>query len=166
MINRLAAPVAALCLAAAAPVSAQDYTFQVSGAEKTVEVEESTAVTLAFDKPFQELSIGAPDMADIATLSETLVYLLGKSVGKTTLTIIGDAQRMDLAHVEVVVYRDIAPMQGFLTSAAKGVMLARDGVTVTAAGCVASGRERAAMDSVLGEMKDWGYVVLTNVGEC
>lgn len=168
MINRMTAPLVglSLCLAAAAPVSAQDYSFQVAGAEQTVEVEVSSAVTLAFDTPFGEMSMGDPEIADLSLLSDTLVYVLGKTVGKTTMTVIRDAKQLDLTHVTVIAYRDIAPMQSFLGSAAKGVSLVRDGVTVTVSGCIVADREEGAVETIVTQLKDWGYVTLVDVGRC
>lgn len=168
MTRGFVGPVSGLILGfvAAAPAVAQNYTFSVQGAEQAIEVEVSSAVTVAFDTPFAELSMADPDVSDISSLSDKVVYVLGKKVGQTTLTVIGNAERLDLAHVTVVSYRDIVPMQGFLASSAKGVALERDGTVVRAAGCVAGPREAKAVDGVLAQLKDWGYLVLADVGEC
>ncbi|MBV6636499.1 MAG: pilus assembly protein N-terminal domain-containing protein, partial [Mameliella sp.] len=108
---------ASFAFCGAAPISAQDAGFEIIGAADTIEVKAKQAVTLAFDDAYAELSIGDPEIADISSLSGTLVYLLGKEVGETTLTVIRDRDSLDLTHMTVVVYRDIAPMQGFLEKA-------------------------------------------------
>ncbi|SNS32874.1 pilus assembly protein N-terminal domain-containing protein [Antarctobacter heliothermus] len=149
-----------------APVLAQEASFKVMGAGETVEVQAGHAVTLDFAVPFSELSIGDPDIADISTLSDKVVYLLGKTVASTTLTTISSRNPPDIGHVTVVVYRDITPMQAFLDTSAGEVALTRDGTVVTALGCVAGDRQRAALDSVLGQLDKWGYVTLADVGDC
>lgn len=157
---------ATIALCGSAPLSAQDKGFEITGAADTIEVEAKQAVTLAFDDAYGELSIGDPEIADISSLSGTLVYLLGKEVGETTLTVIRDRDSLDLTHLTVVVYRDIAPMQGFLEKAGGEVTLERSGVVVTASGCVAGDRQRQALDGVVTQLKSWGYVALVDVAGC
>lgn len=162
MFHRLA-PLAVI-LSTALPATAQDVGMTVARAAEVVEVEVSTAVTVSFADPFSELSVADPEIADISSLSDKVLYLLGKSVGVTTLTLIADAP-MDVRHVRVVVYRDTAAMQAFLSSATD-VTLARDGAVVTLAGCAGSTRARAAVDSVTAQLTAWGYVTLADVGDC
>ncbi|WP_323771656.1 pilus assembly protein N-terminal domain-containing protein [Antarctobacter sp.] len=149
-----------------APVLAQEVSFEVNRADEVVEVEASHAVTLDFAAPFSELSIGDPDISDISSLSDRSVYLLGKSVGSTTLTLITDHNPPDISHLVVVVYRDIAPMQVFLEKSVGGVALERNGVVVTALGCVADDRQQSALEGVVSQLKAWGYVTLSDVGAC
>ncbi|SMX40147.1 pilus assembly protein N-terminal domain-containing protein [Maliponia aquimaris] len=158
------APLAVL-LCAALPVAAQDAGMIVTKAKDVLEVEVSSAVTASFVDPFRELSIADPEIADIATLSDTLVYVLGKSVGVTTLTLISGTTPVDARHVRVAVYRDTAPMQAFLSSVTD-VTLARDGAVVTLAGCAGGARARAAVDGVTAQLQAWGYVILSDVGDC
>jgi len=47
------------------------------------------AVVVESDVPFAELSVANPAIADIATLSDRTIYVLGKSPGRTTLTLLG-----------------------------------------------------------------------------
>lgn len=153
-------------LAVCGPVLAQDGSYKVSAASERVEVQAGHAITLDFDQPFAELSIGDPDTADISSLSETQIYLLGKTIGSTTLTVLRDRTPMDVGHLTVMVYRDIAPMQRFLEKAAGDVALSRDGEVVMALGCVADAGQQAAMDSVLAQLSGWGYTTLADVGLC
>ncbi|MBY6113000.1 pilus assembly protein N-terminal domain-containing protein [Mameliella alba] len=155
-----------LLLAAGGAAIAQDAGFKVIAPERTVEVEVSTALALFFDKAFVELSMADPEVADIASLSDQLVYMVGKTVGMTTLTLISNAEASDLESVAVISYRDVGPMQAFLAASAKGVTLVRDGVTITVSGCLGSPREEGAVGNVVSQLKDWGYVTLSDLGRC
>jgi len=47
------------------------------------------AVVVESQEPFAELSIANPGIADISTLSDRTIYVLGKAPGRTTLTLLG-----------------------------------------------------------------------------
>jgi pilus assembly protein CpaC len=59
------------------------------------------------DTPFAELSIANPGIADISSLSDRTIYVLGKEPGRTTLTLLGADGRL-ITNVEVHVTPDIA----------------------------------------------------------
>src|SRR5262245_62292336 len=42
---------------------------------------------LRVDRPFDEVSVGSPEVADVVPLSKTLVYVLGKKPGTTNVTL-------------------------------------------------------------------------------
>ncbi len=65
------------------------------------------AVVVESDAPFAELSIANPGIADISTLSDRTIYVLGKAPGRTTLTLLGPDGRL-ITNVEVQVAPDIA----------------------------------------------------------
>ncbi len=65
------------------------------------------AVVVESDTIFAELSVANPGIADIATLSDRTIYVLGKSPGRTTLTLLGPDGRL-ITNVEVQVVPDIA----------------------------------------------------------
>ena len=65
------------------------------------------AVVVESDVPFAELSIANPSIADISTLSDRTVYVLGKSPGLTTLTLLDDAGRL-ITNVDVRVSADVS----------------------------------------------------------
>lgn len=65
------------------------------------------AVVVESDAPFTELSIANPGIADISTLSDRTIYVLGKEPGRTTLTLLGADGRL-ITNVEVHVTPDIA----------------------------------------------------------
>ena len=65
------------------------------------------AVVVESDSPFTELSIANPGIADISSLSDRTIYVLGKEPGRTTLTLLGGDGRL-ITNVEVHVTPDIA----------------------------------------------------------
>ena len=65
------------------------------------------AVVVESDVPFTELSIANPGIADISSLSDRTIYVLGKEPGRTTLTLLGADGRL-ITNVEVHVTLDIA----------------------------------------------------------
>ncbi|KQI69230.1 general secretion pathway protein [Loktanella sp. 3ANDIMAR09] len=65
------------------------------------------AIVVESDEPFTELSIANPGIADILSLSDRTIYLLGKEPGRTTMTILGVDGRL-ISNVEVQVTPDIA----------------------------------------------------------
>ncbi len=65
------------------------------------------AVVVEAENPFAELSIANPGIADISTLSDRTIYVLGKAPGRTTLTLLGPDGRL-ITNVEVQVTPDVA----------------------------------------------------------
>jgi pilus assembly protein CpaC len=159
-----------VALALSTPALAQQSSlaepYTVSRATDVIEVEVSAAVTITSATEFTELSMANPEIADLTSLSETVIYVVDKQLGKTTMTVIRGGASLSISHHSILVYRDIAPLQGFLAQAAEQVTLTRDGVMVTATGCVSESSARAAAEDVLAQMKDWGYVTLSDIGEC
>ncbi|MCB2137083.1 MAG: pilus assembly protein N-terminal domain-containing protein, partial [Rhodobacteraceae bacterium] len=65
------------------------------------------AVVVEADQPFAELSIANPGIADISTLSDRTIYVLGKAPGRTTLTLLAPDGRL-ITNVDVQVTLDVA----------------------------------------------------------
>ena len=65
------------------------------------------AVVVESDVPFSELSIANPGIADVQTLSDKSIYVLGKLPGRTTMTILGEGGKLN-ANVDVQGTPDIA----------------------------------------------------------
>ena len=87
----LAAPLA-LPLATAPSISmAESLRVVKRGTSSTLEVPMNRAVVVESDQPFAELSIANPAIADISSLSDRTIYVLGKAPGLTTLTILQPA---------------------------------------------------------------------------
>ncbi|MBC7156884.1 MAG: pilus assembly protein N-terminal domain-containing protein, partial [Rhodobacteraceae bacterium] len=107
-MNTLKAGIAGL-LIALAPAAAAAQTLRVlqGGPASSLDVPMNRAVVVESDIPFAELSIANPAIADISTLSDRSIYVLGKAPGRTTLTLLsGDGQL--IANVDVRVTPDVA----------------------------------------------------------
>ncbi|SMX43994.1 type II and III secretion system protein family protein [Actibacterium lipolyticum] len=68
------------------------------------------AVVVESDVVFAELSIANPSIADISTLSDRTIYVLGKQPGRTTLTLLGPDGRL-ITNVEVRVTPDVSELK-------------------------------------------------------
>ncbi|MFZ7092960.1 type II and III secretion system protein family protein [Primorskyibacter sp. 2E233] len=77
-----------------------------TGTESVLNVPMNRAVVVESDAPFSELSIANPAIADISSLSDRTIYVLGKAPGTTTLTIL-DAQGKLITNVDVRVAADV-----------------------------------------------------------
>ncbi|MBM7068211.1 type II and III secretion system protein family protein [Actibacterium sp. 188UL27-1] len=83
----------------------------MSGAPSTnLKVPINRAVVVQSDAPFAELSIANPGIADISTLSETTIYVLGKAPGRTTLTLLAPDGTL-ITNVEVQVTADVSELK-------------------------------------------------------
>ena len=76
------------------------------GTASKLAVPMNRAVVVESDVPFAELSIANPAIADISSLSDRTIYVLGKAPGLTTLTLF-DASGQLIANVDVRVAADI-----------------------------------------------------------
>jgi len=92
------------------------------------------AVVVESDVPFTELSIANPSIADISSLSDRTIYVLGKEPGRTTLTLLGGDGRL-ITNVEVHVTPDIAEFKERLEQILPGenieVRTANDGMVLS-----------------------------------
>ncbi len=92
------------------------------------------AVVVESDEPFAELSIANPGIADISTLSDRTIYVLGKAPGRTTLTLLAPDGRL-LTNVEVRVTPDVAEfkerLRQILPSEQIEVRTANDGIVLS-----------------------------------
>lgn len=75
--------------------------------ESDLNVPMNRAVVVESEVPFAELSIANPAIADISSLSDRTMYVLGKTPGITTLTIL-DGNGQLITNVDVRVAPDIA----------------------------------------------------------
>ena len=74
---------------------------------------------LKVDQPFTELLIGNSDIADVVALTNQSVYVLGKQLGTTNLTIYGP-QRQLLAVLDLVVSYDVESLKAKLSDVMPG----------------------------------------------
>lgn len=118
------------------------------GTSRTLEVPMNRAVVVESDEPFAELSIANPAIADISSLSDRTIYVLGKAPGLTTLTLL-DANGRLITNVDVRVAADISEfkerLRQILPNEKIEVRTANDGIVLS--GTVSStGRLQRALD--------------------
>lgn len=99
-----------------------------------LQVPMNRAVVVESDTPFAELSIANPGIADISSLSDRTIYVLGKEPGRTTLTILGPDGGL-ISNVEVHVTPDVAEFRERLAQILPGehieVRTANDGIVLS-----------------------------------
>ncbi|MCF3593695.1 type II and III secretion system protein family protein [Rhodobacteraceae bacterium LMO-12] len=104
------------------------------GASSSLNVPMNRAVVVESDVPFAELSIANPSIADISSLSDRSIYVLGKSPGMTTLTLL-DANGQLITNVDVRVAPDISEFKERLRQILPGeqveVRTANDGIVLS-----------------------------------
>jgi len=105
-----------------------------NGTDSRLNVAMNRAVVVESDTPFAELSIANPAIADISTLSDRTIYVLGKSPGTTTMTLLDAAGRL-ITNVEVRVAADITEfkerLQQILPNEKIEVRTANDGIVLS-----------------------------------
>jgi len=123
-----------LTMAAGQPASAQTLTIMQGATSSALSVSMSRAVVVETDQPFAEVSIANPGIADISTLSDRTLYVLGKSPGRTTLTLLAPDGRL-ITNVEIHVTPDIAEFKERLQQILPGenieVRTANDGIVLS-----------------------------------
>ncbi|MCF6315214.1 MAG: type II and III secretion system protein family protein [Marinosulfonomonas sp.] len=120
----------------AVPTTVEAETLRVmrGAASSALKVPMNRAVVVESDVPFAELSIANPAIADISTLSDRTIYVLGKMPGRTTLTLLGGDGRL-ITNVEVQVTPDITEFKERLRQILPGeqieVRTANDGIVLS-----------------------------------
>jgi pilus assembly protein CpaC len=101
-----------VALVISGPVGAGAETLHVeAGApSNALSVPMNRAVVLQSDTAFSELSVANPGIADISTLSDKSIYVLGKAPGRTTLTLLAPDGKL-ITNVEVHVTPDVAELK-------------------------------------------------------
>lgn len=89
------------------PLAAETLRVVRNGTNSLLTVPMNRAVVVESETPFAELSIANPAIADISTLSDRTIYVLGKSPGTTTLTLLDAAGKL-ITNVDVRVAADIS----------------------------------------------------------
>lgn len=125
---------AALASTALTPVSAEVLRVLQGQASEALNVPMNRAVVVESDVPFAELSIANPGIADISTLSDRSIYVLGKAPGRTTLTLLSPEGQL-ISNVDVHVTPDIAEFKERLQQILPGehieVRTANDGIVLS-----------------------------------
>ncbi|MGL4320264.1 MAG: pilus assembly protein N-terminal domain-containing protein, partial [Paracoccaceae bacterium] len=125
---------AALLSTSLSPVLAETLRVMQGAASSALNVPMNRAVVVESDVPFAELSIANPGIADISTLSDRSIYVLGKAPGRTTLTLLSPDGKL-IANVDVHVTPDIAEFKERLQQILPGetieVRTANDGIVLS-----------------------------------
>ncbi|MEP4197234.1 MAG: type II and III secretion system protein family protein [Aliishimia sp.] len=135
-------------LALMTDISAQANNLRVvkKGTASTLNVPMNRAVVVESDVPFSELSIANPGIADISSLSDRTIYVLGKSPGLTTLTLLDGSGRL-ITNVDVRVAADVTEFKERLRQILPGekieVRTANDGIVLSGVVSSASRLQRA-----------------------
>ena len=124
----------ALATSALNPVTAETLRVMQGAASSALNVPMNRAVVVESDVPFAELSIANPGIADISTLSDKTIYVLGKAPGRTTMTLLSPDGKL-IANVEVQVTPDIGEFKERLQQILPGekieVRTANDGIVLS-----------------------------------
>ena len=127
---------------------AQSETLRVlrEQTERTLNVPMNRAVVVESDTAFAELSIANPAIADISSLSDRTIYVLGKAPGLTTLTLLDGNGRL-ITNVNVRVAADISEFKERLQQILPGekieVRTANDGIVLSGTVSSSSRLQRA-----------------------
>ena len=120
----------------AVPTSVGAETLRVmrGATSSALKVPMNRAVVVESDVPFAELSIANPGIADISTLSDRTIYVLGKLPGRTTLTLLSGDGKL-ITNVEVQVTPDVTEFKERLRQILPGeqieVRTANDGIVLS-----------------------------------
>ncbi|WOI31537.1 type II and III secretion system protein family protein [Tritonibacter scottomollicae] len=113
---------------------AQGISVLKKGTNAILDVPMNRAVVVEADVPFAELSIANPGIADISSLSDRTIYVLGKSPGMTTLTLLDASGRL-ITNVDVRVAADVSEfkkrLQQILPTEKIEVRTANDGIVLS-----------------------------------
>lgn len=116
------------------PTNSQPLTVSGGAPSGPLIIPMNRAVVVESREPFSELSIANPNIADISTLTDKSIYVLGKSPGRTSLTILGTDGRL-ISNVTVQVSPDIAEFKERLAQVLPGELIevrtANDGVVLS-----------------------------------
>ncbi len=124
----------ALAVAVAPMARAETLRLQAGAPSTALSVPMNRAVVVQSDTVFSQVSIANPGIADISTLSDKSIYVLGKAPGRTTLTLLG-ADGSLITNVEVQVTPDISELKErlkqILPTESIDVRTANDGIVLS-----------------------------------
>lgn len=147
-MHRLMAAIV-LCLSPAvllAPAVAQTLRVMTGTASEPLIVPMNRAVVVESDTSFSEVSIANPGIADISTLSDKSIYVLGKTPGRTSMTLLSPEGKL-ISNVEIHVSPDIAEFKERLKQILPGeaieVRTANDGIVLSGTVSSAAKLDRA-----------------------
>lgn len=105
-----------------------------------VDIPVNKSDVLRSDRPFQEVAVGNPEIADVQVLGERSLYIFGRKFGSTSVTLSDELGRI-IAVVDVNVIHDVGRLKRMLND-----VLPRERIAVRAAydGIVLSGTVSSA----------------------
>jgi pilus assembly protein CpaC len=135
----LGAAVAAIAISTAAMTAATPAAAQITVSESDevrageLSVPLNKSQVLRSDRPFAKALVGNPEIADVLPLSDQSLYVLGKKMGTTSLTLY-DRRNMLIAVVDVAVGPDVLALKRQLSelmpSDQIGARIANDSVVL------------------------------------
>jgi len=129
-----------------APAGAETLRVMRGATSSALNVPMNSAVVVESDVPFAEVSVANPGIADISTLSDRNIYVLGKLPGRTTLTLLG-ADGSLITNVDVQVTPDMREFKERLRQILPGepieVRTANDGIVLSGTVSSAAKLDRA-----------------------
>ncbi|WP_170362937.1 type II and III secretion system protein family protein [Ruegeria arenilitoris] len=113
---------------------AQNLRVVKKGTAETLDVPMNRAIVVESEQPFAELSIANAGIADISSLSDRTIYVLGKAPGMTTLTLFDGAGNL-ITNVRVRVAPDVTEfkerLRQILPNERIEVRTANDGIVLS-----------------------------------
>ena len=73
---------------------AQSWANEESGRVRHIVVTLNKSRTLRFDKPFASAVVGAPDIMDALPMSDRVLYIQGKKVGTTNVSVFDQSMKL------------------------------------------------------------------------
>jgi pilus assembly protein CpaC len=120
-----AAALAALPVAFTAPVAeAQTRQLRLAGGQAQISVVRGTSQTLRTDQAFTDVVVADPDVADAVPLTDRSIYVLGKKVGVTSVSVY-DAEKKLVGIVEIDVTQNARRAAAEIRSSVDGSVRAR-----------------------------------------
>ena len=134
---------------------AQSWVSEGGGGVRHIVVTINKSRTLRFDKPFASAVVGAPDIVDALPMSDRVLYIQGKKVGTTNLSVFDQNMKLiGVLDVEVAIdtgnlqekIRSITGSRGIRVRSSNGQIVlsgvAGNAVAAERAVAVASGQDR------------------------
>lgn len=87
--------------------------FLQSGTAREARLPAGQSVTVQTSREIGDIVVGNPDIADVSPLTETSIYLLGKQIGRTTVTIY-DLEKKPIGVLQVEVGVDVTDLTSAL----------------------------------------------------
>src|SRR5258705_11903665 len=123
LLATLAASVVAVTAISAVPATdAQaERLIQISGAKRTVSVTIAVGKTedVHVDAPFSDITVGDPEVADVAPLTDQTLSILAKKIGTTRVTVYAEGKRQ-LGIFDIEVSYDVSRLATEIRAAVGG----------------------------------------------